>query len=181
VAHILNINIKDGLNCSTLILSDASQWDPNIPIQNGIIEIKSPLSDCFYPFTFEQGFCSLVVGCSGLGICCPDCFPSEATIPDGNYEIKMSVDPNVKTLVQFNYFRECGLMSTYISTACKVRNLKCDLLAADYRKKLSTLRDIKNLIDEAKWMAEESGDITEALIMYNEALNLLNKFNHRSC
>lgn len=180
MAHILNTTISDGLNCSTLILRDASQWDPAIPVQNGIIEIKSPLSDCFYSFTFEKNF-NLVVGCSGLGICCQDCFPSEATIPDGNYEIKMSVDPNLKTIVSFNYFRECSLISNYISTACKVRNLKCDLSPKEYRDKLKDLRDIKNLVDEAKWMAEECLDVPEALTMYNEALQSLNKFNHKSC
>lgn len=180
MAHILNTTISDGPNCSTLILRDASQWDPAIPIANGIIEIQSPLSDCFYPFPFVKDF-NLVVGCAALGICCTDCFPSDATIPDGVYKIKMSVDPNAKTIVEFNYFRECGLYSSYISTACRLRNMKCDLTPLEYRNKLRQLRDIKNLIEEAKWAIEECADNVEGLAIYNEALLDLNKFNHRVC
>lgn len=181
MAHQLSLQITDGLDCSTLIIRDASQWDPNIPIQNGFVEVMSPLGDCFYPFAFSAAGFGIIVGCSGLQICCTDCTPSESQLPDGNYDIKVSVDPNLKTIQEYNYFRNCNLYSKYIRTICDLRIEKCNLRPSEYLAKLQELRPVKELIDGAKWMAEECLNVKQALAMYNEAVVLLEQFNHDGC
>lgn len=181
MAHFLSLEITDGIDCSTLIIRDASVWDPKIPIQNGIVEVEAPLSGCFHTFPFTASGFSIVVGCSGLDLCCQDCLPSVAQLPDGNYNIKLSVDPNLKTMVAFNYFRTCNLYNKYINAVCNTRSQKCDLRPLEYEKKLDSLRSIKELIDGAKWSAEECLSVHQGLEMYNEAISLLEQYNHTSC
>lgn len=181
MAQSLSLEITDGIDCSTLIIRDASVWDPALTISNGIVEVQTPLSDCFYPFTFTASGFTIVLSCSSLAICCQDCPPSSSTLPDGNYNLKMSVDPNLKTMVEFNYFRNCELYNKYIKAICGTRAIKCDLRPDEYRQKLLSLRSIKELIDGAKWSAEECLDVPQALDMYNEAISLLQQYNHTSC
>lgn len=186
MAHSLNLEITDALDCSTLIIRDASVWDPNLPVQNAIIEVQTPLSTCFYSFTVTNS-CGLVPGfgvalsCAQLQLCCMDCLPSSSTLPDGNYNIKFSVDPNLKTMVEFNYFRTCDLTNKYIAAVCHTREMKCDLRPDEYKVKLLALRDIKDLIDSSKWSAEECLNVHQALEVYNEAISLLQQFNHDKC
>lgn len=185
--HALGLEITDGINCSTLIIRDASVWDPNIPVINAIVEVQAPLSDCFFPFTVTNGTCGtiqgfgLTLGCAQLELCCQDCPPSSSTLPDGNYNLRFSVDPNLKTMVEFNYFRTCELYNKYIGAVCGTRAMKSDLRPDEYRQKLLDLRSIKELIDGAKWSAEECLNTQQALDMYNEAVTLLQQYKHISC
>lgn len=189
MAHSLSLEITDGIDCSTLIIRDASVWDPNLTIANPIVEVQTPISGCFYPFTVANGVgsCivtpgfSLILGCAQLEVCCADCPPGSSTLPDGNYDIKFSVDPNLKTLVEFNYFRNCELYNKYIAAVCGTRAAKCDMRPDEYRQKLLDLRSIKELVDGSKWSAEECLDVPQALEMYNEAIQLLQQYNHLSC
>lgn len=184
--HSLALEITDAVDCSTLIVRDASIWDQTIPIQNAILEVQSPLSDCFYPFSVTNscgtvpGF-AVILGCSQLSLCCADCPPSTSTLPDGNYNIKFSVDPNLATIVEFNYFRTCELYNKYIQAVCTTRGMKNDLRPDEYRQKLLELRSIQELVSAAKWSAEECLDVKQALTIYNEAIESLQKYNHRTC
>lgn len=184
--HSLGLEITDGMDCSTMIIRDASVWDPNLPIQNAIIEVQNPLSDCFYPFSVSTS-CGTIPGfgvalsCAQLGICCADCVPTVSTLPDGNYNIKFSVDPNLATMVEFNYFRICELYSSYIASVCTTRAMEKDLRPDEFTKRLVELRGLREMIDSSKWAAEENLDIPAALDLYNEAKRLLGRYNHRSC
>lgn len=184
--HTLNLQITDAADCSIIIVRDASVWDPNLVVQNAIVEVQPPLSTCFYPFSVTNS-CSGVPGfgitlsCGQLGLCCEDCPPSASTLPDGNYNIRFSVDPNLATMVEFNYFRVCDLMNRYISAICDTRGQKNDLRPDQYNRRLTELRGIKELIEGAKWSAEECTDVHQALEMYNEAITQLQHYNHRSC
>lgn len=184
--HTLNLQISDSNDCSLMIIRDASVWDPALVVQNAIVEVQPPLQDCFYPFTVTNG-CGVVPGfsvpvaCGMLGLCCADCPPTSSTLPDGNYNIKFSVDPNLSTMVEFNYFRVCSLTNKYIGAVCGTRGQRSDLRPDQYNRKLLELRSIKELIDASKWSAEECLDIPQALEMYNEAISLLEKYNHREC
>lgn len=181
MAHSLSLSISAGANCQTMIIRDASVWDSLLPIQNGIIEVQSPLDSCFHPSSIlDKGF-TIVLGCGQLGICCQDCPPSTASLPDGNYNIKFSVDPNLRTIVEFNYFRTCDLYNKYIQTAYTTRTRKCNLRPDEYQLLLSQLRAIRDLIDGAKWSAEDCLDVPLAQEQYNEALQLLERYNHNAC
>lgn len=184
--HTLNLQISDSNDCALMIIRDASVWDPLLVAQNAIIEVQPPLQDCFYPFSITNG-CgsvpgfSVSLGCGSLGLCCPDCPPTASTLPDGNYNIKFSVDPNLSTMVEFNYFRTCSLMNNYIGAVCGTRGQKNDLRPDQYNRKLLELRTIQELISAAKWSAEECVDVPQALEVYNEAVTLLERYNHREC
>lgn len=184
--HTLSLQISDSNDCALMIIRDASVWDPLLVVQNAIIEIQPPLQDCFYPFSVTNG-CGSVPGfsvslaCGSLGLCCPDCPLTASTLPDGNYNIKFSVDPNLSTMVEFNYFRICSLMNNYIGAVCETRGQKNDLRPDQYNRKLLELRTIQELIYAAKWSAEECVDVPQALEVYNEAVTLLERYNHRKC
>lgn len=183
--HSLGLQITDSPDCTTLLLRDASVWDPNLAISNGIVEVQTPLSDCFYPFSVGgqcgiAGF-GLTVGCAQLAVCCQDCPPSSAMLPDGNYAIKFSVDPNLSTMVEYNYFRTCALTNKFILAVCATRAIKCDIRPDEYERKALQLRGIEDLIKGAKWSAEEGLDVTQALDMYNEAVIMLQRYNKQTC
>jgi len=181
MAHSLSLDITAGSDCQTMVIRDTSIWDPLLPIQNGIVEVQSPLGTCFYPSPISGAGFVLVLGCGQLGVCCESCPPSTASLPDGNYNIKFSVDPNLKTLVEFNYFRTCSLYGKYIQTACATRSRKCNLRPDEYNSLLMQLRGIRDLIDGAKWSAEDCLDVPQAQEQYNEALQLLERYNHNAC
>jgi hypothetical protein len=184
--HTLNLQVTDTADCSVMMIRDASVWDPNLVIQNAIVEIQPPLGDCFFPFTVTNpcggiiGF-SVAIACSSLGLCCPTCLPTASTLPDGNYNIKFSVDPNLQTIVEFNYFRNCDLTNKYIGAACWTRGQKNDLRPDQYNRRLKELQLIRELVDGSKWMAEEALHTEEALLMYNEAIVQLSHYTKKQC
>lgn len=169
--HNLSLIFPDTTSCDKLTIQDGSCYNENFPVENIILEIKPPNECCFTSFSLTEGWCSKTINCEDLNICCSHCSP----LPDGNYEIKYSVDPNLTLIVEFNYFRICQLWNSYIQKVCELRLSKCDFTHKEYKKKLDKLYDIRNMILDSKILAEDCLKVEEAYELYEQAKTLLNE------
>lgn len=151
---------------------DNSCYNDNYPILNRILEIKIPGSCCFVPVTLPENFCSITLDCEDFNLCCN--VATKSPFPDGVYEIKYSVDPNLSTMVEYNHFRVCNLWKTFLGRVCKIRNSKADYTKNAYENILKNLHAIRNTILDAVVLAEECLDVDGAMKLYNEAKTLLN-------
>lgn len=178
---ILNLDITPNFDCRGLRIKDISQYQNIKKVFNLILEIKAPGQDCFKSFEFAPNF-DVTFNCALLNLCCVDC-PEEFTeLPDGNYEIKFSIAPNLETMVEYNHFRNCKQFKSYLNENCKLWKERCKLTQKDFNKKLDELYKLKELVNAAKYSAEECLDIDGALELYEEANSKLNTLsNGKSC
>ena len=170
--HSLSLIFPEATTCDKLTIQDSSCYNEDFPVTNIILEVKPPSTCCFIAFSLNAGWCSKTLDCEDLETCCDrsKCI----SLVDGNYEIKYSVDPNLNSLIEYNYFRICQLWKIYIGKVCQLRSSKCDLSLKEYKRQLDKLYYIRNMILDSKILAEDCLDIDAAYELYNEAKNLLN-------
>jgi len=170
---ILNVDIT-GTDCRSLVIRDTSIYNEGSDIFNAILEIKPPGADCFVFFDVRPGF-TKIVNCVSLGICCSTSSEKYNDLPDGNYEIKYSVAPNEKLMVEFNHFRNCTQFKKYLNENCKLWKERCVTTKKEFNKKLEDLYKIKELLYAAKYAAEECLDVKDALEKYEDVNIKLNQ------
>ena len=171
--HKLSLEISRKTPCNILHILDTSYYDPNFPVENAILEINPPTKECFSIFELDFPWCSKSIDCTDLDVCCPN--NNDVALPDGNYEIKYSIDPNLSTMVEFNYFRVCVIMSQLVNKICWFLSNRCSLSLIEQKEMIEHLSEIKRLIDFAVFAAEECLDVSEARRLYDEAKEKLNK------
>lgn len=175
----LNLYTPETFDVETLRIEDNSIYEE--AVTNPILEIKTPSAKNFIvynnPFTCK----SITLNCVNLKLCTAGCGGALACLPDGIYSIRYSVDPNLQTMVEFSHFRVTSLMKRYIQTCCKFTNKKCDYKKSEYKKILDKLIEIHFIILNAKWKSEECLENTEALALYEQAVTLLNDYDHGYC
>lgn len=177
----LEVKIDFSSDCRVLDIQDSSIYYNIDSVENLIVEIKPPGKDCFLSYEWTPGF-RHILNCSTLELCCVDCPNQYSLLPDGNYEIKISIDPNLKTVTEYNYFRICQLFKKYVSAICSLYKEKCDLKKIEFEKRVDELYRIKEMIMSAKYSAEECLDIESAIELYKEAESKLNLIsNGKSC
>lgn len=174
--HILSITSGNKTTCKTLTLQDASYYDPISPVQNIILEVKAPGQSCFTTFNLLNGWCSKTFSCVDFKLCCIS--DEISVLPDGIYEIKYSVDPNLATMIEINHMRICQLMTTYIKTIGLFLSNKCNYKKSEVIAIEKELIEIKFIIDNSVYAVEELLNNTSGLELYNEASHRLNKINN---
>lgn len=177
--HILSLSYASNNTCETLTIQDATYYDPNIAVVNQILEIKSPGTSCFTPFTLSQGWCSKTFNCVDLDLCCDN--PCMSVLPDGIYEIKYSLDPNLNTMIEVEHFRVCNLYKKYLTAICELRSNKCSYRHKEYKEMVKDLYEVKHLIADAVIMVEECLDKEVGMELYEEAKKLLEPNGCKSC
>jgi hypothetical protein len=169
----LDVKVDFNSDCRVFSIQDSSIYHNVNLVENLIVEIKPPGVDCFTSFEWVPGF-NFVLNCSTLNLCCVDCPNEFSLLPDGNYEIKISIDPNLKTITEYNHFRVCQLFKKYISQVCQLYKDKSDMKKNEFENKLDSLYRIKEIIMSSKYSAEECLDIQSALELYKDAEEKLN-------
>lgn len=180
--HKLDIIVNQNKNCKTLVVQDASLYDNITPVENIILEIKPPGQTCFTSFTLLAGWCAKTFNCLDFNLCCIG--EEISVLPDGIWEIKYSIDPNITTMIEGSHMRVCQLMSTYIKTIGLFLSNKCNYNKKEIESIEKELLEIKNLIDNSIFAAEDLLDNSSAIELYNEAslrLNKVNNGNFSSC
>lgn len=174
----LNLYIPETFNLETLRIEDNSIYDGTIT--NPILEIKTPIGNHFLIFNNPFICKSITLNAFKLNLSYSNNTAS-VHIPDGIYSIRYSVNPNLNTLVEFYHFRTTHLMKRFVQVTCNFTSKKCDYKKSEYKKILDKLIEIQFIISNAKWKAEECLEKEEALALYEEAVTLLNDFDHGYC
>lgn len=174
----LDITYHNTYNCKTLRIEDNSVYDLTQPIKNPILEIKSPGLTSFVPFYFpNEKWKYIVLNCSSLKVCCGRKASTLSVLPDGIYEIKYSVSPNLTCMVEFNHMRVCQIMSNYIKILGLFLSSKCSMTNKEAEQIEKELIEIKDTIDASVYAVEEGLDSALGLDLYDEAIKRLNRIN----
>ncbi len=173
--HVLDIDIDDNLNPRAFKIMDNSSWDAAIRINNALIEVTPPSYKYQSIFKVKKDF-SLILNANNLHLNSGGISPLPS-IPDGDYNIKFSVDPNLKLCVEYTYFRNVKQLNKYFCLLTTLLKDRIKLTNKEYTRKKNALLWYKELIDGAKYLAEDRDDICSAKVIYNEVNDLLNNFS----
>lgn len=175
----LNLYIPETFDTQTIRIEDNSIYEE--VVSNIILEIKTPSSKVFHIYNNPFICKSITFNCLNFKLCNSGRPGSEPCLPDGIYAIRYSVNPNLKTMVEFNHFRVTTLMKRYIQLCGKFTSKKADYKKSEYKSLLNKLIEIQFIISNAKWKAEECLETHEALALYEEAVTLLNDYDNGYC
>ena len=169
----LLLNFDYNNSCKSFTIKDSSVYNTVLPITCGQLTVKTPGFTCSHTFEVLPNF-EIKVNLGNLGLQNVNDPEALKVLPEGNYEIRYSINPNDKLFVEYNYYNVCSLHNTYIKAVCKFFNNKCDMTKKEQQAEIDRLFEISNLIDYAKISAEECGDVKMADSLYEEAKDKLN-------
>lgn len=168
----LSLDIQDTTNPKTFRIVDHSEYNEKIPIKEAYLNIIPPGFDETKSFKVSPKF-SEIINVSLLGILPAKTYRQLADLPDGLYQITLSVPPTDRLSVEYFYFRTVKLQQKYFEFLCKLYSNRKNFLVKEFTEKKQSLIWIKILIDTAKFAAEDSHDQSLASELYNEASELL--------
>ena len=174
--HKLDIIVIPSKNCKTFVVQDGSAYDINFPNTNNIIEIKPPGQTCFIPFNVLPKWCSRTFSCIDFNLCCIN--EDITVLPDGVYELKYSVDPNLQTMIEGSHMRICQLTSEYIKVLGLFLSNKHNYNKREIIEIEKELLYIKTLLDSSVFAVEDLFDNTSGIELYNEASLRLKRFKN---
>lgn len=166
----LYLDIQKNNSCKSILLKDASIYNPDLPITCTQLSVKVPGFTHAHVFEPLPNF-EVLANMSNLGIYKHSPLPK---IPDGNYEIRYSINPNDRIFVEYNYFSVCQLFEEYIEACLKAYKLEGNLS----NKTIDKLFEVSNLMEHAKIAAEECGNADQAATLYKQAQRKLKEINH---
>lgn len=168
----LSLDIQDTTNTKTFRIVDTSEYNDKIPIKDAFLEFIPPGFDQVKSFKVKPRF-NEVFNASILSILPAKTFKALADLPDGLYQIKYSVPPTDKLVVEYYYFRTLKLQQKFYELLCQLYRNRKNFLVAEFTERRQELIWIKILIDTAKYAAEDNHNAELALQFYNEASELL--------
>lgn len=181
----LSLNIPDIMTDCVLRIEDTSIYDPLMPYVCPTVQVLVPgyrdcvtFNDTTIPavgknFIFNLSACNLGVQTS----CCGDEFH---TIPDGIYVIKYALSPFDKMYVEYNHLRVTTLRKQLKEEWCKLKLSACEPIP-ETQDNFLALMEITGYIDAAKAKAEYCLDAEQAMVLYNYAKKLLDKYSCKLC
>ncbi len=176
--HELDITYHNTYNCKTLRIEDNSIYDEDLDVVNPILEIKPPGLLHYIPFYFaNKNWKAITVNCSTLKLCCTKQPCKLTEIPDGIYDIKYSIDPNLKSIIEFSHMRICKIMTSFIKITGLYFSSRSLRSKKDNDSIEKELLNIKEIIDASVYAVEEWLDNTSGLELYSEAATRINKIN----
>lgn len=161
-------------SCKVLKLIDASSYNTDIPVENGLLEVTPPGFSCAVSFTVDQDF-SIVINSSNLHIAPAVTQEDLIDLPDGVYHYKYSIKPNDKLFVEYSSMRNCQLLQKYYYEICTLFTERDKITRKEFEHKRKHLIWTKELIDASKYKVEECGDEQAGIDLYNEANRQLDK------
>ncbi len=173
----LEVHVETTNNCKILKIVDNSIYNPDITVENAILEVTVPGYNCPVVFNVTPGFV-LLLNSSTLNIAVAATYAALLPLPEGIYKIKYSIKPNNQLFIEYDYLRNCQQFQRYVVACCTFFDKKCTFCDNDVIRLRKDLAWIKELIDAAKFKVEECDECGEGLDLYNEANILLLRLNN---
>lgn len=173
----LSLEVSNSSNQKVMRLYDTSHYYNNQLVENYLIEVLPVNKSTWLTFHVSKNF-SLVLNASSLQYKKVSKAADLIDLPDGIYEIKQSIKPNILTFNHFYHLRTTELMNTLSKEKDKLFDNICKLSANEYHANREKLRDIEEYIQGAKWKIEECGDKSKGKEMYEFAKTLLNQYSN---
>jgi hypothetical protein len=164
-------------DCRILRFCDSSFYNPDIEVDNAILEITPPGFTCAVFFEVRKNF-TIVLNSSNLKIMPAKTKDQLTCLPDGIYKIRYSINPNDKVYVEYDFLRNTIQMQAFYKAVCDLFDKREKVSRKIFEQRRADLIWIKELIDGAKFKVEECCDSEQGIDMYNEANRLLVEFNN---
>lgn len=158
----------------TLVVYDTSEYC-NETVENYIVEVLPPNKTTWVPFNVARDF-KLILNSSNLRYKKAKISADLIDLPDGIYEFKQSVKPNITTLTQFYYLRIAALRLKYVEVlGCHFAN-ECRKERKVYAEETLLLTRIRQYMDAAEYAVNDQHDKQKGINFYNQAIALINEF-----
>jgi hypothetical protein len=79
-------------------------------------------------------------------------------------------------IVEYTFIRNIKQLIKYHNLFCQIEIDKCN--KKQYLEDLKKIREIKDLIDAAQYLADDCGKYEKSIELYNEAEEMLNEFTN---
>jgi hypothetical protein len=181
----LSLNIPDIMTDCVLRIEDTSIYDPLMPYICPTVQVLVPgYKDCvtFNDTTVPAVGANFILNLSACNLkvqtnrCGDEFYP----LPDGIYVIKYALSPHDKMYVEYNHLRVTALRKQLKEEWCKLKLSACEPIP-ETEDKFNALMEITGYIDAAKAKAEYCLKAEEAMVLYNYAKKLLDKFSCKLC
>lgn len=169
----LDIYIEKILNPKLLIVKDASYYNSDIAVTNAKLDLQYPSSHQYVNIPVGKGF-TYIINSNTIGLTSVNNSDALADLPDGLWTIKYSICPNDELYVEYTFLRNVKQLIKYHNLFCQIEIDRCN--KKHYFDDLKTIRDIKDLIDAAQYLADDCGKYEKAIELYNYADGLLSEF-----
>ena len=150
----LSLEVSNNPNLKVMRLFDTSFYYNDQVVENYLIEVLPVNKSIWRTFTVDKNF-SLVLNSSSLGYKKVNKAEDLLDLPDGIYEIKQSIKPNIQTVNHFYHFRVQSLLNDLSKQKTKLLDNQCKLSKSEYFINRDKLRDIEEYVYAAKWKVEE--------------------------
>jgi hypothetical protein len=181
----LSLNIPNIMTDCILRVEDTSVYNPLMPYICPTVQVLVPgyaecitLNDTTTPI-ISQNFILNLTACDlkiQLGFCDSEFDP----IPDGIYVIKYSLSPNDKMFVEYNHLRVTAIKAELRSKLCELQLSACEPIP-ETQANFDYLMNVSNYIEAAQAKADWCLDCEKAMVLYNYAQKLLDKYVCKLC
>lgn len=175
----LGIDISRSTNTRILRISDTSTFFSLDDPENFLLEVLTPLSNRWVTYEVNKGF-NLIFNAYALKMSvlqAGDVPKNNLPIPDGIYVIRMSIKPNISTLVEYEHLRTRILDEAYSNSLCNLYSERCAINSKEFEYRRNKLLGIKMDIMAAIDFVENMHDKKKGLALYEKASKDLKKFN----
>lgn len=173
----LSLDVSKSLSLKTIRLFDTSFYYNNEPVFNYLVEVLPANRSEWVVFHVDKGF-SLVLNSSNLRYQKAKDEDRLLDLPDGIYEIKQSIQPNIHTLTLYYHFRIAELLNKIQNERDALLDDRCSLSRSEYYRNRDRLRDIEEYAYASQWKVEERNDKKKGKELYDFASKLLEQYTN---
>ena len=171
----LDIYIEKILNPKILVVKDCSFYNPEIVVTKAKLDLQYPNSSNYVNIPVGKNF-SYIINSNTIGLTNVTNSDALSDLPDGIWTIKYSICPNDELYVEYTFLRNIKQLIKYYNLFCQIEIDKCN--KKQYLEDLKKIREIKDLIDAAQYLADDCGKYEKSIELYNEAEEMLNEFTN---
>lgn len=176
---ILDLLFLESPDTRNIFLQDVSSYNPDLEVENPLLEITPPGFSTSYQIIYPT-LSIIPINSNALNLTSTSDYSKLVTMADGLWTIKQSISPNDCLYKVHTYFRIVNLkkqLLCYASEQLDLSNTNCTLTDDWYRDIFNLLQ----LLESAKYMAENCCDDKKATILYNYVKGQANKYSCSDC
>lgn len=175
----LNLLFLDNPDSKNIFIQDVSSYNPDVDVSNPLLEITPPNFSTSYNVIYP--ILSIIpINSNSLTITETNEYSKLTTIQDGLWIFKQSVSPNDCIYRTYYHFRIVQLkkkIMSYVSEQLDYTNTNCAITDSWYQDMLNLLQ----LLESAKYLAENCNKTAEAKIIYNKVSEQTKLFTCSDC
>lgn len=175
----LNLLFLDHPDSKTIFVQDVSDYNTDVDVENPLLTITPPNFSTSYNVIYTVSTI-IPINSNALNLTSTDNYDLLTDLPDGLWTFKQSVSPNNCLYREYNHLRIVTLKKkilSYVSDQLDLSNPNCSLNDAWYQDIFNLLQ----LLETAKYLAENCNKCEEAKIMFNQVSNQAKRFTCSDC